>query len=385
MPIGRRVPELTALSEALDAAHYGASVADIVRTSVWRVPTPLPRAVLTPAGPYDTFFHVVVTAEDLDGRVGWGYSGLAGEAVLDATVERARALLGACRPTLDGLLAIEHFEERFPGATSDTAGKAAANAIALAAWDLAARRLGVACADLWGRRPDTEGLACYASGFFLDASPVEVEAEAELYRSQGYRYVKMRTGLPVVDDLARLAAVQRVFPEPGAVAVDAVNSWSPRDTEAFVEGCETPLLWVEDPTRYEVLGALLMLGAPIAAGESLETLAELNALLANARVDCALLDLQRLGGPLRFLAVAHALAARGVRIGAHIYTAASAHLLACVDDPLPVEVFDWSDALFETPPASGPDGRIIVDGPGFGAALRVETLERHGRRFDIAV
>jgi L-alanine-DL-glutamate epimerase-like enolase superfamily enzyme len=327
----------------------------------------------------------VVTAEDLDGRVGWGYSGLATEGLLDATVDRARALLGACRPTLDGLLGIEHFEERFPGSVSDTAGKAAANAIALAVWDLAGQRLGVACADLWGRRPDTDGLPCYASGFFLDASPVEVEAEAELYRSQGYRYVKMRTGLPVDEDLARLAAVQRVFPEPGAVAVDAVNSWSARDTEAFVDGCETPLLWVEDPTHYDLLGSLLMLGAPIAAGESLETLREFNALLANARIDCALLDVQRLGGPLRFLATAQVLAARGVRIGAHIYTAASAHLLACVDDPLPVEVFDWSDALFEKPPGAAADGNIAVDGPGFGATLCRDTLERHGRRFDTEV
>ena len=29
---------------------------------LWRVPTPLPTPVLTPAGPYDTFFHVVVVA-----------------------------------------------------------------------------------------------------------------------------------------------------------------------------------------------------------------------------------------------------------------------------------------------------------------------------------
>ena len=81
---------------------------------------------------------------------------------------------------------------------------------------------------------------------------------------------------------------------------------------------------------------------------------------------------------MRFLEAARALAGRA-RIGGHIYTAQSLHLLACVDAPLPVEAFDWSDSLFLQPPAPGPDGRIAVRGPGFGNELNEEVLLRHGR------
>jgi L-alanine-DL-glutamate epimerase-like enolase superfamily enzyme len=56
----------------------------------------------------------------------------------------------------------------------------------------------------------------------------------------------------------------------------------------------------------------------------------------------------------------------------------STHLLACVDDPLPVEVFDWSDALFAVAPVPRPDGRLAVDGPGLGVDLDPDALDRLG-------
>ena len=93
----------------------------------------------------------------------------------------------------------------------------------------------------------------------------------------------------------------------------------------------------------------------------------------------ALLDVQRLGGPILWLKAASALAARGARIGAHVYTPQSVQLLACVDDPLPVEVFDWSDPLFVVPPHPDRDGQSAVQGPGFGVDLNVSFLRKHGQ------
>jgi L-alanine-DL-glutamate epimerase-like enolase superfamily enzyme len=354
-------------------------VSDTLGVEVWRAPTPLPKPVMTAAGPFDTFFHVVVVIHD-DDLQGWGYSGLASGPELDRAADRAVRLLSARPSTLDALLTVEHFEQAWGAAPSDTAGKAAANAIAVAAWDLAARRLGVACADLWGRRPGTEALDCYASGIFLDASLGDVRDEAAAYRAAGYRLVKMRTGLPLDADLERFESVRAAFSEPGSIAVDAFHAWRPEQALAFVARAGAPLLWVEDPTPYAELAAVSTASAPVAAGESLETLADLSDLRAGARVDYALLDVQRLGGPMRFLAIASALAAAGARIGAHVYTSISAHLLACVDNPLPVEVFDWSDPLMEAPPAPGADGRLPVGGPGFGIGLRRRTLDRFGQR-----
>jgi L-alanine-DL-glutamate epimerase-like enolase superfamily enzyme len=345
-----------------------------VEIEVWSVPTPLAAPVLTPAGPYDTFFHLVVAARD-GSHEGWGYSGLATAAILDDSVACAAELVAGSDGSLDALLTVEHRG----GVGTDVASKAATNAIALAAWDLAGRRLDVACADLWGRRASVDALDAYASGFFLDGSLDDLAREAEQCRASGYRFVKMRVGLDVDTDLRRFDAVRASFPDDGQIAVDAVTNWDGERAHDFVARASTRLLWLEDPLPYDALGTLGAIAAPVAIGESVRELAELESLRRAYAPDDALLDVQQLGGPLQWLAAAHALASQGMRIGSHIYTAVSAHLLACVGDPLPVEVFDWSDALYDPPPVPGADGRIVVAGPGLGAALRRDTLARFGQ------
>lgn len=350
-----------------------------IEVELWRVPTPLANPVLTPAGPYDTFFHVVVAVSDGE-HEGWCYSALATDPILDDAVAAAATILDGHAGTLGALLRVEEL----PVEGDRTAWHAATSAIALAAWDLVGRRLGMPCADLWGRRPGTEALDAYASGFFLDASGDALVAEATRAREAGFRFVKMRAGLDVDADLARFDAVRTVFPEPGTVAVDAVCSWPVAAARDFAARVPDRLLWLEDATPYAELPALRSVDGrfpvPVAAGESVQTLPELEQLRSACALDVVLLDVQQLGGPLRFLAAAHALALQGARITSHIYTGPSAHLLACVDDPLPVEVFDWSDLLMDPPPAPRADGRVPVEGAGLGVTLRRATLDTYGTR-----
>jgi L-alanine-DL-glutamate epimerase-like enolase superfamily enzyme len=342
----------------------------VLSIEVWRAPTPIPRPVLTVAGLYDTYFHLTVIVRE--GEVtGWGMSGMATLAHLDAAVDCAVGFVGE-QPDLAHLLGIER-------AGYDTASRGATNAIALAAWDFAARRLGVACADMWGRHAGVERLPCYGSGFFLDANVDQIRDEARAYRNAGYKFVKMRTGISVDEDLARFDVVREVFSDPGTIAVDSVNSWNPAEALAFAERVSAPLLWMEDATPYSQLGALKGIDVPIAAGESLETVPDLEDLRDRGGMQLALLDVQRLGGPILWLKAAAALAARGARIGSHVYTPQSVQLLACVDDPLPVEVFDWSDPLFVAPPRPDRDGQLEVRGPGFGVDLELSVLRKHGQ------
>jgi len=143
-------------------------------------------------------------------------------------------------------------------------------------------------------------------------------------------------------------------------------------------GAGVDLLWAEDAAPYDQLSevAAAAAGAPLAAGESLTTVGALADLRTSSGMDYLLLDVQMLGGPTAFLAAARSLQRLGARIGAHIFTPHSTHLLACVDDPLPVEVFDWSDPLMEEPPRPDEHGRLRVTGPGFGVTLDRQTLER---------
>lgn len=352
--------------------------APTVEVELWEVPAPLPEPVLTPAGTFTTYFHLAVVARGADAE-GWGLAAVVTEAQLAEVTDHARRLLGDGPATIADLLGAEALDET-SGPT--TTSRAAAGALATAGWDLAARHLGVACADLWGRVAGRQDLDAYRSGLFLSTPLDALVAEARRHRGDGYRRVKMRTGLDVERDLERLAAVASVFDEPGTVAVDAVNAWTVEAAAEFVARSPVPLLWVEDPVPLDELAALTARtdDVLVAAGESEETVADLVALRDRGGVGAALLDVQRLGGPRRFLAAAAVLADHGARIGAHIFTPVSAQLLACVADPLPLEVFDWSDALYARVPVPDPLGRVSLTGPGLGVDLDHEVLGALGRR-----
>lgn len=352
---------------------------------LWAAPVPLPAPIFTPAGTFDTYHHLVVIVSDGEGNQGWGLAAGVTADELDRTIERARALLVAAErdggggPGGAGLLAVERLESAGATVPDDRWSKWAACALATAGWDLAARRAGVSCADLWRSAASPATLDCYASGLFLGTSDDQLAAEAQAYRDAGYTKVKMRTGGPVERDLARLAIVTRSFPEPGAIAVDAVNGWGTSEARRFLDEAG-PLLWVEDPVPLEVMDELAGVDGLVAAGESLTTSPALAELHAAGVVDALLLDVQQLGGPERFLAAARHLGAAGARIGAHIFTHVSAQLLAAVDDPLPVEVFDWSDALCSTLLRPLPSGRLPITGPGLGVEVDRTALAAYGTR-----
>lgn len=337
---------------------------------VWRVPTPIPRPVLTAAGLYDTYFHLVVTVRS-DGLDGWGYAGLASALQLDGACDFAESYVRDGLGLAD-LLGAERYGH-------DTPTRGAACALALAGWDLVGVREDLPVADLWGRRSSAP-LPGYASGFFLDASDDELRAEAESYVAAGFRHVKMRTGLALANDVRRYRIIKEYFPSPGAIAVDAFHSWSTEGARAFLGAVDGDLLWSEDTVPYGEMPKLVPSKAPLASAESLETPAEIAALCRDAPLDFALPDIGRLGGPHGWLRAASFVAAAGRRVGSHIYTAHSLHLLACVDDPLPVEWFDWSDALFAAPVMPDSEGCFAAVGPGFGAARHPEVLERYGER-----
>ncbi len=352
-----------------------------VTVELWAVAAPLPRPVVTPAGTFDTYHHLVVRALNGDGVAGSGLAAGVTAGEIERCIERALALLGATGPGLAGLVDVEAIEDAGSVTPADRWSRWAACALSTAGWDLRARRAGVACADLWGRRPGAHALDAYASGFFLSTDLDGLEAEARRYREAGFRTVKARVGMALDDDLERLAVVRRHFPGSLDVAVDAVEAWDVDEALAFVAAAG-PLRWVEDPVPYADFGSLVSRlpagAAVVAAGESLTDRSELLALRTRDGIDAVLLDVQQVGGPARFLRAAEELAAAGARIGAHVFTPVSTQLLACIDEPLPVEVFDWSDALFTAAPAPGADGRLPVSGPGVGTELDLAAIGRLG-------
>lgn len=346
---------------------------DRIRSELWEVVLPLRPPVGTPLGPLREISALVVRLADQSGAQGCGYALTFDAASLQQFAHAAKRVLEAQAPELARLVWIE----RLVSDGGDLALRKAVAAISLAAWDLAGRRRGKACADLWGRQ--RAALPVYASALFLDRSPDELVQEARSHRAAGFALVKMRGGSRTpAEDAARFAAVRSVYPEPHSVAIDFVCQSDVARTREFARAIHAEPMWLEDPVPYDALGQL---DAPmrIAAGESCNSAQELLALRA-AGVSRLILDVEYLGGPLRFLEAARMLQALGCEVGSHLFAHESLHLLAALPHSMPVEVLEWGGALFDEFPRPEAGGSVPVKGPGFGRTLREDTLERYGRK-----
>lgn len=361
-------------SRFLNTALGTGKTADPVRIEIFRIVAPLARPIATPLRPYATVHAAVVRLRDSDGTEGCGYAVAHTPAALDGLVAALKRMAPLC-DNMTGLINIERTEAAWPDASAHT--RWAAHCFSLAVWDVLGKRLGVPCADLWGRAPGRGSLMAYASGLFFDRSADELANEAAGYRAQGYQLVKMRGGLAVAEDLAHYETVRQVFPEPARVAIDYVFQYDPQRTREFLAGAAAAPLWIEDPVGYDIIGRLGDLPC-IAAGENCESTGALLQLRRDG-VWHLILDVQMLGGPVRFLEAARALHALGCRVGSHLFAHESCHLLSVLPQSMPVEVLDWWNPLFDQMPQPDGDGRLAVEGPGLGRTLRADTLTRYGQ------
>ncbi len=187
----------------------------------------------------------------------------------------------------------------------------------------------------------------------------------------------MRLGLPGTEDEARFEALCEVFPEPRSIAVEAHFKYSSERTSQFMHGGSREPMWIEDPMPYHAIAGASCKNL-VAAGEACISLSELLA-LRKVGIGRLILDVQCLGGPLRFLEAARTLQALGCEIGSHTFAFESLHLLGALPQSMPVEVFDWWDPVFAEAPEPDAAGQLAVRGPGLGRSLNIESLERYGR------
>ena len=350
---------------------------DRVNVELWNLRVPLDPPIKAPKGlTTETCLLLVFLTDDACKR-GIGYSSFRRAADMDQASAIARKLIAESAPGLAGLLNVERQEEAT--CESSAAGRSAANAISLAAWDLAGKRANVPCADLWGRPAGRERLDCYASALWLDKSTAELIVEAKMHRQNNYRAVKMRVSQSLKDNLERINAVRQVFSADGTIALETGSDWSADVANEFLDACKSKLMWVEDPAPHDLLH--LVRAHPfntIAAGEKSTTARELYELHTRGGLRKLIIDVQYVGGPVRFLEAARILNALGATVGGHRFSHYSAHLLAALPRSLPVEMLDWTNPAFH--PLASPDasGRLPVEGPGFRIELDQAVIDGHG-------
>lgn len=266
----------------------------------------------------------------------------------------------------------------------------ALSAVDIALWDLAAKCAGKPLRELLGGVG--ESTTAYASGgYYRPGDPVGLVAEeVERYIALGFRDYKMKFGgLPLADDVARVAAARDVLGPDRRLALDINNGWD--DVTAAMRAIaaveEFDIWWVEEPFLPDDIRSHARLARrspiPIATGEVEATRWAFGELLEQQAADILQPDACVCGGVTEWLKIARAAEALGVPVAPHWHANLHAELAVATPNCLTVEYFALEEGIYNFEAlVQGPleivDGDIVLGtSAGIGFDLDEEQLERH--------
>ena len=153
--------------------------------------------------------------------------------------------------------------------------------IEVAVWDAVAKIAGEPLHRLLARRFNGGKVAdkvfCYVGGgwYWPGQTVADLQEEMRRHLGDGYTMVKMKVGgLPLAEDVRRVAAVLEVVQAPNTLAVDANAKFTREEALAYAKALASfGLRWFEepcDPLDYALLAEIVALYAPpLATGENL--------------------------------------------------------------------------------------------------------------------
>lgn len=342
---------------------------------------------------------VKITAED--GSFGWGEIGPlhgGGIQVFNAIVEHKLAPL---------LIGENLFDREFlygkmlgTGTSSYAFGQKGAIVTAIAGidialWDLAGKILDAPLYNLLGGKCHTK-LPTYASGFFgkdgRNLTAEECGTEAQSYRDQGFKGIKMKIGFGRDIDLQNLEAVRTALGPDLGIMVDANQGFSYHDIVAFARDLAGfNLTFLEEPLPINDMDAMAELvkaiGIPVAAGENYYTRYEFRDLLVKRAVNIVQPDIIHAGGISETKKIIDMASCWNIPVAPHIHAtvgvAASIQLLMSTPDVLAVE-YITSGGSYELRKALCGDAFMVdsegfisaPDRPGLGIEISEEALEQ---------
>jgi o-succinylbenzoate synthase len=329
-----------------------------MKRSLLRLSIPFRQPFATANGVVAARDLLLLRIEDEDGIAGFGeaapfepYDGVSLDRVADALAE--------------------------PGLANGGAPPQAYAAEEMARLDLAARS-----ADRALGEPGAEAIAVNRT---LPAGPPEeVAAAARRGVRAGYSCFKLKVGLP--DDAERVAAVRRAIGPWPALRVDANGAWSAEEAVATLPAlAEHDIELVEQPCRTlrELAHVRHTLGIPVAADESVASVADVEAAARAGACDAVNVKLAAAGGFTAARETVRAAAAHGLEpylsstldgpwgIAAALQVAASEDVsLACGLATLELFDAELADAL----PRPAVGLLAVPEGPGLGVAVDEAAL-----------
>jgi L-alanine-DL-glutamate epimerase-like enolase superfamily enzyme len=255
------------------------------------------------------------------------------------------------------------------------------SAIDGALWDLRGKAAGLPLHRLIGAR--YQAVPVYASGgLWLSSSIDDLQREADAFRRQGFRAMKMRFGKPTIrEDVERLRALREAVGPDVALMADANQQLTldqairlGREIEEF------DLAWFEEPLpAYDLEGVARVAAAldtPIASGETEYTRYGFRQMLELKSADILMPDLQRVGGVTEFLKVAHMAEAFDVPVSSHLFPEMSLGILAALGNALYLEHMPWFSPLYAEPIEISDGAAVMPERPGWGFSLDPGALNR---------
>jgi len=325
---------------AISAHALGARI-DSVDVGAYEIPTATPQeSDGTLVWDSTTLVVVEVSAE---GHTGLGYT------YCDPSA--AQVVQGKLVPILEGAdplmpqKAWAQMQMQTRQLGHDGVAAMAVSAVDVALWDLKARLLDVALADLLPRFRDS--VPIYGSGGFCNYTLEQLGDQVRGWVAQGFRSIKIKVGRDAEADPERVRLVRDIAGPELEVMVDANGANQPQEAVLWAQRYRelAGVTYFEEPVSSDDLPGLAYVrqhapaGLAIAAGEYGWNLPYFQRMLQADAVDILQADVTRCGGITNLLRVDGLCAARNLAFSAHCAPAISAHACCGMETVVHIEYF----------------------------------------------
>lgn len=242
---------------------------------------------------------VKVTASN--GQFGWG-EGYGPAGVLEAGIKFLEPVVLGQNPLENEVIWSTMYRKTLDFARRGTL-TASLSAIDIAIWDLKGKILGLPVSTLLGGAHRTK-VKPYATGlYFTDHNnPTrDFEEEITLYKSQGFKALKMKVGLGVNEDYKNIKRVRELLGDDMQLMIDSNHAYTLREAAELCRKIEKfDISWFEEPVSPEYYDQYNELRnkttIPISGGECEYLRFGFHQLLRNKSVDIIQPDICASGG-----------------------------------------------------------------------------------------
>ena len=266
-------------------------------------------------------------------------------------------------------------------------------AVDIAAWDIMGKVAGLPLYRLFGGHRSE--VPCYVTcAYYRDGKDLaELRDEMQMLKAQGHTGFKAKAGgVPLREDIERLAVVREVIGDDKDLMVDVNRGW---DLATAIEGArlldplrprwlEEPVRWADDRRELKLLARRTRI--PLSAGESELTSYGCRALLEEQAIEILQFDCTMMGGFTEGRKLEALCELNNVQVAPHHDCFIHAHIVAASPAGCIVESFTDPERdplqaeLFEDPPRIANGRLTLKETPGLGLTLSKAALAKFGER-----